>query len=72
MPGGVFRPPDCTARHRVAIVIPYRNREEHLKLLLRNLHPILARQQLDYGIFVIDQVWPVIHYVLKVMARYDP
>ncbi|XP_059153993.1 beta-1,4-N-acetylgalactosaminyltransferase bre-4-like isoform X2 [Physella acuta] len=57
-PGGVFRPPDCTARHRVAIVIPYRNREEHLKLLLRNLHPMLARQQLDYGIFVIDQALP--------------
>ncbi|CAL1527173.1 unnamed protein product [Lymnaea stagnalis] len=58
MPGGRYKPPDCTARHRVAIVIPYRNREEHLKILLRNLHPMLARQQLDYGIFVIDQALP--------------
>ncbi|CAG5128656.1 unnamed protein product [Candidula unifasciata] len=57
-PGGRYKPPDCEARHRVAIVIPYRNREEHLKILLKNLHPMLIRQQLDYGIFVIDQALP--------------
>ncbi|XP_013073727.1 beta-1,4-N-acetylgalactosaminyltransferase bre-4-like [Biomphalaria glabrata] len=56
--GGRFKPPDCTARHRVAIIIPYRNRPEHLKILLKNLHPILGRQQLDYGIYVIDQALP--------------
>lgn len=56
--GGRYTPSTCTSRHRVAIVIPYRNREEHLKTLVRNLHPFLQRQQLDYGIYVIDQALP--------------
>jgi hypothetical protein len=53
--GGRFRPKECIARHKVAIIIPFRNREEHLKILLRNIHPMLERQQLDYGIYVVEQ-----------------
>ncbi|RUS90451.1 hypothetical protein EGW08_001792 [Elysia chlorotica] len=56
--GGLYTPRSCTALHRVAVVVPYRNREEHLKILVRNLHPMLQRQQLDYGIFIIDQALP--------------
>lgn len=55
LPGGHYRPPDCIARHRVAIIVPYRDREKHLRLFLHHLHPILQRQQLDYTIFVIEQ-----------------
>lgn len=54
-PGGRFRPSDCIARNKVALVIPYRDREEHLRIFLHNLHPILQRQQLDYGIYVIEE-----------------
>lgn len=54
--GGRYRPPDCEAQHRTAIVIPHRNREQHLKYLLYYLHPFLQRQQLSYGIYVIHQV----------------
>ncbi|CAN9515225.1 unnamed protein product [Ophioblennius macclurei] len=53
--GGRFRPPDCVALHKVAIIIPFRKREEHLKYWLYYLHPILQRQQLDYGVYVINQ-----------------
>ncbi|WAR06903.1 BRE4-like protein [Mya arenaria] len=53
-PGGRMRPPGCTARTRVAIVIPYRNREIHLKIFLNNIHPFLQRQQLDYGIYIVE------------------
>ncbi|OWF44555.1 Beta-1,4-N-acetylgalactosaminyltransferase bre-4 [Mizuhopecten yessoensis] len=52
--GGRFKPRSCIARHRVAIIIPYRNRKEHLIKLMNNLHSILQRQQLDYGIYVIE------------------
>ena len=55
-PGGRYKPPDCIARNRVAIVIPFRDREIHLRLFLQNLHPFLQRQQLDYGIFVVELV----------------
>ncbi|XP_040360137.2 beta-1,4-N-acetylgalactosaminyltransferase bre-4 [Ixodes scapularis] len=55
MLGGRFKPKECLARHRVAILIPYRNREEHLRVFLYNMHQFLPRQQIDYGIFVIEQ-----------------
>lgn len=53
--GGRYSPKDCISPHKVAIVIPFRNRQEHLKYWLYYLHPILQRQQLDYGIYVINQ-----------------
>ncbi|XP_070390102.1 beta-1,4-N-acetylgalactosaminyltransferase bre-4-like isoform X3 [Dermacentor albipictus] len=55
MQGGRFRPKECTSRHRVAILVPYRNRAEHLKIFIYNIHKVLSRQQIDYGIFVIEQ-----------------
>ena len=54
--GGHFRPKDCVPRHRIAVIVPYRDRESHLRVLLRNLHPILMRQQLDYFILVVEMV----------------
>ncbi|XP_029020646.1 beta-1,4-galactosyltransferase 1-like [Betta splendens] len=53
--GGRFKPKDCEALQKVAIIIPFRNRDEHLKYWLYYLHPILQRQQLDYGVYVINQ-----------------
>lgn len=53
--GGRYAPKDCVSPHKVAIIIPFRNRQEHLKYWLYYLHPILQRQQLDYGIYVINQ-----------------
>jgi N-terminal region of glycosyl transferase group 7 len=51
----------CVARQRLAIIVPFRNRETHLRILLRVLHPMLQRQLIDYTIFVIEQVckWQV-------------
>ncbi|KAK7485978.1 hypothetical protein BaRGS_00022730, partial [Batillaria attramentaria] len=57
-PGGHYHPPDCRARHRVAIIIPYRNRTQHLHGLLHHLHPILRRQLLDYFILVVELAMP--------------
>ncbi|XP_056154711.1 beta-1,4-galactosyltransferase 1 isoform X2 [Lampris incognitus] len=54
-PGGRYQPKDCIALQKVALIIPFRNRDEHLKYWLYYLHPILQRQQLDYGVYVINQ-----------------
>ncbi|XP_014673692.1 PREDICTED: beta-1,4-N-acetylgalactosaminyltransferase bre-4-like [Priapulus caudatus] len=54
-PGGRWRPSDCTSRHHVAIIVPYRDRKSHLRVFLNNLHDMLQKQQLDYGIYVIEQ-----------------
>ncbi|XP_077437724.1 beta-1,4-galactosyltransferase 3-like isoform X1 [Vanacampus margaritifer] len=53
--GGLYRPADCEARHRVAIVVPYRQRPTHLRALLQHLHPFLRRQQIGYRIYVVQQ-----------------
>ncbi|XP_049539549.1 beta-1,4-N-acetylgalactosaminyltransferase bre-4-like, partial [Anopheles darlingi] len=54
-PGGQYKPPDCMARNRVAIIVPYRNREQQLPIFLKNLHQFLMKQQLDYGIYIVEQ-----------------
>ena len=54
--GGHYRPPECQARHKVAIIIPYRNREWQLKIFIHYMHPLLRRQELDFAIYVVNQV----------------
>jgi len=56
MVGGRWYPTRCVARHRIAVIVPYRNRTEHLRTLIQALHPFLQRQLLDYTIFVVEQV----------------
>lgn len=54
-PGGRWRPPGCNARHKVAIIVPYRDREDHLRTFLLNIHRFLQRQQNEYGIYIVEQ-----------------
>lgn len=54
--GGFYMPTECKPRESVAIIIPFRDREEHLRILLNNLHPVLYRQQLAYTIYIVEQV----------------
>lgn len=41
---------------QVAILIPFRNRHEHLPILFKHLIPILQRQRLQFAFYVIEQV----------------
>ena len=54
--GGSWEPRECIARHRVAIVIPYKNRLDNLNNFLVNMHPLFQRQEIKYTIFVAEQV----------------
>ncbi|RUS73395.1 hypothetical protein EGW08_018834, partial [Elysia chlorotica] len=56
--GGHYQPRQCKAREKLAIIIPCRNREHHLYILLYNLLRLLIKQRLDFSIFVIDQEMP--------------
>ncbi|XP_015904124.1 beta-1,4-N-acetylgalactosaminyltransferase bre-4-like [Parasteatoda tepidariorum] len=55
-PGGRFKPDDCRAKEKIAIIVPFRDREQHLRIFLHNLHPLLQRQKLDYGIYIVEQM----------------
>jgi len=53
--GGTWSPPHCVARQRVAVIIPFRDRAEHLATLLPTLHAMLQGQQLHYTVYVVEQ-----------------
>lgn len=53
--GGRWTPRACNSAHFVAVVVPYRDRSEHLSLFLQHLHPFLQTQQLQYAVFVVEQ-----------------
>ncbi|GMT00661.1 hypothetical protein PENTCL1PPCAC_22835, partial [Pristionchus entomophagus] len=54
--GGHSSPHECIARHKVAIIVPYRDRDTQLRIMLHNLHALLTKQQLDYGIYIVEQI----------------
>jgi hypothetical protein len=52
--GGRWSPEKCLSRYKVAIVVPYRDRLENLELFLMHMHPFLKKQQLEYGIYLVE------------------
>ena len=62
--GGESKPANCSSNHRVAVIVPYRDRVEHLARLTYHLHPILQRQQVDYAIFVVEQAGKLLKNVI--------
>lgn len=56
LPGGCYHTKECQTRTKVALIIPYRDREPHLKAFLHNIHFMLQRQQIDYCIYVVEEV----------------
>jgi beta-1,4-galactosyltransferase 1 len=56
--GGHWFPTRCQAEQRLAIIVCYRKREQHLKMFLDNIHPFLQQQQLDYTVIVVNQHEP--------------
>jgi len=44
--GWQFFPHDCIAHYTIAIIIPIRNRDEHLRIFLGHFHPIIQKHKL--------------------------
>ena len=68
--GGRYTPDTCLTTNKVAIIVPYRNRESHLKTFLQNIHPFLRRQLLDYGIYIVEQVKVICTCALVIYMQY--
>ena len=56
MDQGHYRPVTCIPRQKVAIIIPYRDREKGLHTFLNNVVPRIRRQNIEFGIYVVEQV----------------
>jgi hypothetical protein len=41
---------------KIAIIIPYRNRERNLKMFIYYMHHFLSSQTIDYTIYVIEPI----------------
>lgn len=54
--GGKYVNKNCKTDQNVAIIIPFRNRNEHLQIFLNYIQPFLVIQNaINYQIFVIEQ-----------------
>lgn len=53
--GGWWSPTNCKPKQHTVIIIPYRQREYHLSVLIHHLHPLLQKQNLHYRILVVQQ-----------------
>lgn len=53
--GGKWSPKHCKARHRVAIVVPYKDRQDNLNCFMHHMHSFLQTQELEYQLFVVEQ-----------------
>lgn len=64
MRDGKYKPKNCTARQKVAILIPFRDREIHLGIFFNHMHAFLIKQHLEYGIYVVEQVTIFSNFIL--------
>ncbi|KAK7576340.1 hypothetical protein V9T40_012626 [Parthenolecanium corni] len=53
--GGEWQPKHCTSRFLVAIIVPYRAREENLHKFMSFMHPFIQKQNIHYKMYVIEQ-----------------
>ena len=54
--GGFWSPKDCADEQSLALILPFRNREENLLVFLDYIHAYLQKQKLSYNIYVVDQI----------------
>ncbi|KAJ8943109.1 hypothetical protein NQ318_011875 [Aromia moschata] len=53
--GGEYKPDNCRALIKTALIIPYKNRVEQLHIFLNYIHYFLQKQNIHYRILVVEQ-----------------
>ncbi|CAL8077915.1 unnamed protein product [Calicophoron daubneyi] len=53
---GLWMPVECRPSQMLALILPYRKRDEHLRAFLNHMHGFLRHQQVMYTILVIEQI----------------
>lgn len=53
--GGAWAPAKCLSKYHVNIVIPYRQRQEQLRVFFHYFHRYLPLQEIAYRIIVVEQ-----------------
>ncbi|KAJ8299531.1 hypothetical protein KUTeg_023591 [Tegillarca granosa] len=55
MKHGRSKPKQCKSEQRIAVIVPFRDRLQQLKIFLLNILPFLHRQQVDFTIYIVEQ-----------------
>jgi hypothetical protein len=55
MDNGHYIPP-CQPYQKIAIIVPYRDREKQLKVFINNVLPRIYRQNQEFGVYLVEQV----------------
>jgi hypothetical protein len=63
--GGHFEPVGCVPKQKVGIIIPYRDKQEHLERFILFIHQFLPDQLIDYTVFVVEQTNPKTSNMMK-------
>ncbi|WAR15510.1 B4GT4-like protein [Mya arenaria] len=58
LPGGMYETDACISSQRTAIIVPYRDRPEHLEIFSKAIHTFLKKQNISYGIYVLELSLP--------------
>lgn len=53
---GFHHPDGCTPEETVALIVGYRDREQHLRIFLNNIIPFVKMQGLGLTVYVVEQV----------------
>lgn len=53
--GGFWSPENCLSKYQINILIPYRERPQHLRTFLHYIHRFLPNQLVEYRIFIVEQ-----------------
>ena len=60
--GGEWWPSSCTAREKIAVIVPFKNRDHHLPYFTSVIHPFLIKQNVHYRIFIVNQVYKMMFF----------
>ncbi|KAH6920132.1 hypothetical protein HPB50_028879 [Hyalomma asiaticum] len=63
--------PRKLCKKRPGHLMPYRDRQRNLRVFLHHMHQFLRKQELDYGIYIIEQLLNVGYEVSKTMHDYN-
>ena len=63
--GGSWKSTECVSTWKIALIVVLRDREEQLKIFLRNIIPFLKKQKADFSLFVVEQVSRYLKHMSK-------
>lgn len=66
---GCYEPPQCVPTQTVAIIVPYKNRQQHLITLMHHLHPVLQVKLEVDNVMVLVNLMSISQFFFFIFAE---